>query len=120
MSASQKFEKYLLDYVTITEITSKLQQIDIYFSLNILLASVVPSIFAVAASYAGCDETLAITFLTISIAGQAFNTAGTLLNLYDLAPNYISTLNGMVDIVQSTAALLAPSIVGILTPHVSL
>ncbi|XP_055326919.1 putative inorganic phosphate cotransporter [Sitodiplosis mosellana] len=81
------------------------------------LSSFIPSIFAIAASYAGCDELLVVTLLTISIAGQGFNSAGTILNLFDLGPNYIGPLNGIANSVSSIAALLAPYVVGILTPH---
>ncbi|XP_031629153.1 putative inorganic phosphate cotransporter isoform X2 [Contarinia nasturtii] len=39
------------------------------------LSSIIPSIFAISASYAGCDEVLVVTLLTISIAAQGFNSA---------------------------------------------
>lgn len=72
------------------------------------------------ASYAGgCDEVLTVTLLTISIAGQGFNAAGTTLNMFDLAPNYIGPLTGVVNSVSTLASLLAPTIVGYLTPHVN-
>lgn len=82
-------------------------------------ASVIPSIFAMAASYAGCDEVLVVTLLTISIAGQGFNAAGTTLNMFDLGPNYIGPLTGVVNSVSTLASMLAPTIVGYLTPHVN-
>lgn len=88
--------------------------------LIFILASIISSIFAISASYAGCDELLVVTLLTISIAAQGFNTAGTVLNLFDLGPNYVGPLNSIVNTVSSIAALLAPNIVGILTPHVRL
>lgn len=88
--------------------------------LIFISASIISSIFAISASYAGCDELLVVTLLTISIAAQGFNTAGTVLNLFDLGPNYIGPLNSIVNSVSSIAALLAPNVVGILTPHVRL
>lgn len=72
-----------------------------------------------AASYAGCDEVLVVTLLTISIAGQGFNAAGTTLNMFDLGPNYIGPLTGVVNSVSTLASMLAPAIVGYLTPHVN-
>lgn len=86
--------------------------------LIFISASIIPSIFAISASYAGCDELLVVTLLTISIAAQGFNTAGTVLNIFDLGPNYIAPLNSIVNSVSSIAAFLAPNIVGILTPNV--
>lgn len=73
----------------------------------------------IAASYAGCEEILAVSLLTISIAGQGFNTGGTILNGFDLGPNYIGPLSGMVAGVSTISSLMAPYIVGLLTPHVS-
>lgn len=68
--------------------------------------------------YAGCEELLVVTLLTVSIAGQGFNAAGTTLNMFDLAPNYIGVLTGVVNSVSTLASLLAPTVVGFLTPHV--
>lgn len=87
--------------------------------LFFLSASIIPSIFAIAGSYAGCEELLVVTLLTVSIAGQGFNAAGTTLNMFDLAPNYIGPLTGVVNSVSTLASLLAPTVVGFLTPHVS-
>lgn len=47
-------------------------------------ASVVPAIFVIAASYAGCDELLVVILLSISTAGQGFDTAGTVCTAFDL------------------------------------
>lgn len=59
-----------------------------------------------------------VSLLTISIAGQGFNAAGTVLNGFDLGPNYIGPVSGMVAGVSTTSSLMAPYIVGLLTPHV--
>lgn len=63
-------------------------------------ASIFPAIFVIAASYAGCNEALAVTFLTIAVGGHGFNAVGTVLNLYDLGPNYIASLTGVVNSVS--------------------
>lgn len=59
-----------------------------------------------------------VSLLMISIAGQGFNAAGTVLNGFDLGPNYIGPVSGMVAGVSTTSSLMAPYIVGLLTPHV--
>lgn len=56
-----------------------------------------------AASYSGCDETLAVVFLTIAVGGHGFNSVGTTLNLYDLGPNYVASLTGVVNSVRYEA-----------------
>lgn len=81
-------------------------------------ASLVPAIFLIAASYAGCDEVFVVTFFTLSIAAQGFNLAGTILNLFDLAPNYVGPLAGIVNSFATIAGMIAPYIVGLLTPNV--
>lgn len=102
-----------------TQFLTTLQQ-NIHTDLNFILASTLSSVFLISASYAGCDELLAVTLLTISITSQGFNTAGTILNIFDLAPNYMGPLNGLINIVSSVAALVAPYIVGKLTTNVRL
>lgn len=82
-------------------------------------ASLIPAVFLIAASYAGCNEILSVTFLTIAVGCHGFNAAGTILNLFDLAPNYVGALCGIGNTVTTTLGILAPYIVGILTPNVS-
>lgn len=109
-------------------------------------ASIVPAIFVIAASYAGCDELLVVILLSISTAGQGFDTAGTVCTAFDLgkyfdctfsftfftskelirnlfpqflAPNYIGPINAVAFTVSSVASISAPYAVGFLTPHVS-
>lgn len=79
-----------------------------------------PAISVLAASFAGCDEVLAVVLLTISISGQGFDAAGIGLNGYDLSPNYVGPLNGFVTTIYTLAALIAPYSMGILTPHVNI
>lgn len=85
-----------------------------------LLASIIPAIFVVAASYAGCEELLVVILLSIATAGQGFDTAGTVCTSFDLAPNYIGPINAIAFTVSSGASLLAPYVVGILTPNVNI
>lgn len=70
------------------------------------------------ASYAGCDELLAVIFLTISISGHGFNSAGAAINLYDLSPNYVAPLNGVINSLANVVGISSPYIAGLLTPNV--
>lgn len=83
-------------------------------------ASITPAVFAIAASYSNCNETMAVILLSISISGQGFDTAGSVSNAFDLGPNYIGPINAIAFTISSGASLFAPFVVGILTPHVNL
>lgn len=76
------------------------------------------AVFAVAASYAGCDETLVAILFSISISGQGFDAAGLELNAFDLGPNYLGFLISIVNTVGNATALLAPTVIGVLVPNV--
>lgn len=77
-----------------------------------------PATFLISASYAGCDEILAVTFLTISISGHGFNSAGAAINLFDLSPNYVAPLNGVINSLATVVGITSPYIAGLLTPNV--
>lgn len=71
------------------------------------------------ASYAGCDEILAVIFFTISISAHGFNSAGAAINLFDLSPNYAAPLNAVINSLATIVGISAPYIAGVLTPNVS-
>lgn len=71
------------------------------------------------ASYAGCNELLAIIFLTISLSGHGFNSVGAAINLFDLTPNYAAPLDAVINTFGTIVGISAPYIAGVLTPHVS-
>lgn len=79
-----------------------------------------PATFLISASYAGCDEILAVIFLTISISGHGFNSAGAAINLFDLSPNYVAPLNGVINSLATIVGITSPYIAGLLTPNVIL
>ena len=82
-------------------------------------ASILPGLLVLAASYGGCDETLAITLMILTISVQGFDTAGMNISAYDLAPNYVAPLSAIVHTVHSAASFFAPYTIGVLTPNVS-
>lgn len=83
------------------------------------LASIIPAIAYIAASYSGCNDMLVIIWLTIAVSGQGFEVAAITVNPLDLSPNYVGPLNSIVISVSSVGSLLAPYTIGILTPNVS-
>lgn len=79
----------------------------------------IPAIFVIGASYAGCNEITVVILLSISTAGQGFDSAGTVCTAFDLGPNYIGPVNAVAFTVSSAASIFAPYVVGVLTPNVS-
>lgn len=71
------------------------------------------------ASYAGCDEILAVILLTISVSAHGFNSAGAAINLFDLSPNYVAPMNAVINSLATVVGISAPYIAGLLTPNVS-
>lgn len=71
-----------------------------------------------AASYAGCDQTLVVLFFTISVGSQSLTIPGTYVNPLDLSPNYVGPLTALVNGMGSSTGILAPYVIGLLTPNV--
>lgn len=83
------------------------------------IASVIPAFFILAASYAGCNELLVVTLFMVSIGAQGLMTVGHILNPVDLSPVFASTLNGITNSISTLTGIVAPYVVGVLTPNVS-
>lgn len=56
--------------------------------------------------------------MSLAVAFQGFGVAALVLVPFDLAPNFSGPLNAVVHTCYAIAALLAPLVVGLLTPHV--
>jgi fucose permease len=79
-----------------------------------------PAVFMISASYSGCNRTLVVALFTLSLAVMSFHYTGMKLNALDLSPNYSGTLMGLVNGLGVFAGMLAPYIIGILTPEQTL
>lgn len=62
---------------------------------------------------------IVVILFSIAISGQGFDAAGSVANAFDLAPNYTGPINAFTFTISYGAALIAPLVVGLLTPHVS-
>lgn len=85
-----------------------------------LSSSVGPGIFIVAASYAGCDRALVVVLFTIAMGIMGTFYPGMKVNSLDLSPNYAGTLMALTNGIGAITGILAPYVVGIMTPDVSL
>lgn len=93
-----------------------------YFMLLCLLmisAAVCPAIFIVAASYAGCDKFAVVVLFTIAMGFMGTFYAGMKVNSLDLSPNYAGSLMAVTNGIGAITGVIAPYVVGVLTPNVS-
>ncbi|KAK5641112.1 hypothetical protein RI129_009659 [Pyrocoelia pectoralis] len=79
------------------------------------LASIGPGIFILAASYAGCDRTLTVTFFTLGMAFMGCFYCGMKVNALDLSPNFAGTLMAIVNGLGALSGIITPYLVGALT-----
>ncbi|GAB0095292.1 putative inorganic phosphate cotransporter [Sergentomyia squamirostris] len=84
------------------------------------IAAVGPAIFIVAASYAGCDRTLVVILFTIAMGIMGTFYPGMKVNPLDLSPNYAGTLMAITNGIGAITGILAPYVVGVMTPNRSI
>lgn len=83
-------------------------------------ASILQAVSIISASYSGCDEILVAIFLATATSGQGLDAAGVDLNAYDLAPNYAGPIRAFIFTMATVGNILAPYVVGVMTPNVLL
>lgn len=69
------------------------------------------------ASYSGCNRLNAILFFSFASGFAGLDNSR--INNMDLSPNYAPTIISIVNSCGSAMGILAPLIVGLLTPNVS-
>lgn len=92
-------------------------KLNVFISI-IFVASALPAVFIILASYAGCDHVLVIVFFIIAIGMHGFQTSGLNTNSMDLCPNYSGVLMSVANGAASITGILAPYTVGVMTPNV--
>lgn len=73
----------------------------------------------VLASYAGCDQILVIVCFTLAMGFMGTYYPGMKVNVLDLSPNYAGTLMAVTNGIGAITGIVAPALVGIMTPNVS-
>lgn len=81
------------------------------------IASIGPAVFIMAASYAGCDRVTVVVLFTIGMGLMGPFYPGMMVNAIDLSPNYSGTLMAIVNAIGALTGILAPTVVGLLTPN---
>lgn len=82
------------------------------------IASFVPSVLIIGASYAGCDHTAVIVLFTMAMGTMGTYYPGMKVNGIDLTPNYAGTLMATTNGIGAITGIIGPSLVGFLTPNV--
>ncbi|XP_028249561.1 sialin-like [Parambassis ranga] len=79
-----------------------------------------PAVFLVAVSYAGCDHVLTVTFLTLSTTAGGVSASGVFMNQIDIAPRYAGFLLGITNTFGTIPGVVAPIVTGYFTEDHSL
>ncbi|XP_014223244.1 putative inorganic phosphate cotransporter [Trichogramma pretiosum] len=97
-------------YLTITQVRK----------IGSTIALIGPGLCIVGASYAGCDRVFVMVLFTVGMALMGTALPGIMVNVLDLSPNYAGTLMALTNGISALTGVVAPCIVGALTPHQTL
>ncbi|KAJ8681205.1 hypothetical protein QAD02_016992 [Eretmocerus hayati] len=84
------------------------------------IALLLPAIFIVAASYAGCDRLMVVIMFYIGMTLMGTALPGIMVCVLDLSPNYAGTLMALTNGISALTGIVTPQIVGILTTNQTL
>lgn len=84
------------------------------------IASLGPAVFIMLASYAGCSRITVVVCFTIAMGLMGTFYPGMKVNPLDLSPNYAGTLMAITNGIGAITGIVAPALVGFMTPNVSL
>lgn len=71
------------------------------------------------ASYSGCDTTAVVILFTTAMGLMGAFYPGMKVNALDLSSNYAGTIMAIVNGIGAITGIIAPYLVGLLTPDVS-
>lgn len=78
-----------------------------------------PAVFILAASYSGCDRSLAVAMFTIAMGFMGTFYCGMKVNALDLSPNFAGTIMAIVNGIGGLTGIIVPYLIGALTENVS-
>ena len=73
------------------------------------------SAFIIVTSYVGCDLTIVMVLLCLSVGLSGFGLAGFITNHVDIAPQYASILMGITNTIATLPGIFSPSLTGVIT-----
>uniref|UniRef100_A0A1A9UQA2 Major facilitator superfamily (MFS) profile domain-containing protein n=1 Tax=Glossina austeni TaxID=7395 RepID=A0A1A9UQA2_GLOAU len=84
------------------------------------IAKIMPGIFLILASYAGCYKPLVIFFFTLALFTMGGFYASVKLTPIDLSPNYSGTIMAICNGSGAITGWVSPYLVGVMTPNATL
>lgn len=106
-------------FTTIGKLTKKVLQAAPISEASFLSASMGPAVFILAASYSGCDRSLAVAMFTIAMGFMGTFYCGMKVNALDLSPNFAGTIMAIVNGIGGLTGIIVPYLIGALTENVS-
>ncbi|XP_066908539.1 sialin isoform X2 [Halyomorpha halys] len=88
--------------------------------LCITIASVGPAVGFIAASYSGCDKTLATVFFVFGMTIMGAYIPSSKAIMLDISPNYTGIVMALIGAVGGISGIITPYLIGVLTPNSSL
>ncbi|XP_014223284.1 sialin-like [Trichogramma pretiosum] len=88
--------------------------------VNTSISTLLPAVFIIGASYAGCDRVSVVVMFTLGLTFMASSLPGIKVNSLDLSPNYAGTIMALTNGVASFTGILTPYLVGVLAPNQTL
>ncbi|XP_014280503.1 putative inorganic phosphate cotransporter isoform X2 [Halyomorpha halys] len=85
--------------------------------LCITVASVGPAIGIIAASYSGCDKTLATVFFVFGMTMMGSYIPGSKAITLDNSTNYAGIVTALVGTIGAISGIVTPYLIGVLTPN---
>ncbi|XP_063588209.1 sialin-like [Penaeus indicus] len=76
----------------------------------------IPAVMLAIVGYVGCNSAAAMTILCIGTFSNGATVSGYVANQHDIAPNFAGTMLGISNMFAFAGAMLAPIIVGVMTP----
>ncbi|XP_042882305.1 sialin-like isoform X2 [Penaeus japonicus] len=76
----------------------------------------VPAVMLAIVGYVGCNSAAAMTILCIGTFSNGATVSGYVANQHDIAPNFAGTMLGISNMFAFGGGMLAPIVVGVLTP----
>ncbi|CAG5031652.1 unnamed protein product [Parnassius apollo] len=81
------------------------------------IASSVPALFIILASYSGCNRVEAVSFFIVSMAFMGGFYSSVKINAMDIAPNYAGTCSAFVNGIAEISGIITPYLIDLLTPN---
>ncbi|XP_041361224.1 sialin-like [Gigantopelta aegis] len=109
----QMVSSYFADYLRANHYLSTQRTRQLFTTAGFLI----PAVLIVGVGYTGCDHTLAVVLLALTLGTSALTTPGYVVNPLDIAPKFAGILLGITNTVATIPGFVAPIVVGVLTNH---